>query len=149
MNVLLVCSSGGHLAQLARLRPWWQQHERRWVTFPTADSKSVLADEQVSWAAYPTTRNLPNMMRNLWLAINILRNKHPDLVVTTGAAVAFPFFLAARWAGIPTVYIEVYDRIDSATLTGRLCYPLTDLFLLQWDEQKRFYPAGRVIGRLL
>ena len=35
------------------------------------------------------------------------------------------------------------------TLTGRLCYPLADLFLLQWPEQVRFYPRGQVIGCLL
>jgi len=30
-----------------------------------------------------------------------------------------------------------------------LCYPLSDLFLLQWEEQKRFYRRGRFIGPLL
>ena len=25
MKVVLVCSSGGHLAQLYRLRPWWRR----------------------------------------------------------------------------------------------------------------------------
>jgi hypothetical protein len=47
------------------------------------------------------------------------------------------------------VYVEVYDRIDVPTLTGRLCYPLASRFLLQWEAQKRFYPRGEVIGRLL
>jgi hypothetical protein len=50
---------------------------------------------------------------------------------------------------ISTVYIEVYDRIDVPTLTGRLCERLSTLFLLQWPEQKRFYPRGQVIGPLL
>jgi hypothetical protein len=47
------------------------------------------------------------------------------------------------------VYVEVYDRIDSPTMTGRLCYPFSDLFLLQWEEQRRNYPKGQVIGSLL
>ena len=62
---------------------------------------------------------------------------------------AFPFFVAAKLHRVRTVYIEVYDRVDSATLTGRLCYPLSDLFLLQWEGQQRFYRKGKVIGRLL
>ncbi len=45
--------------------------------------------------------------------------------------------------------MEVYDRIDSKTLTGRLCYPLSDLFLLQWEEQRQLYAKGQVIGTLL
>jgi UDP-N-acetylglucosamine:LPS N-acetylglucosamine transferase len=72
----------------------------------------------------------------------------PDVVVSDGAAVAFPFFLVARLMRIPTVYLEVYDRIDSPTLTGRLCRPLSSLFLVQWEEQRRFYPGARVIGGL-
>jgi beta-1,4-N-acetylglucosaminyltransferase len=63
--------------------------------------------------------------------------------------VGFPFFVVARALGIKTVYLEVYDRIDVPTLTGRLCYPLSDLFLLQWEQQKRHYPRGIVIGRLV
>jgi UDP-N-acetylglucosamine:LPS N-acetylglucosamine transferase len=149
MKVMLVCSSGGHLAQLHRLKPWWQKHERRWVTFRKPDSLSFLQGERVAWAHHPTTRNLPNMMRNLGLAWRLLRRYRPHVLVSNGAGVAFPFFLVARLLRIDTVYMEVYDRIDSPTLTGRLCYPLSDLFLLQWDEQRRFYPRGSVIGRLL
>jgi len=70
------------------------------------------------------------------------------VVVSDGAAVAFPFFLVARLLRIPTVYLEVYDRIDSPTLTGRLCRPFASLFLVQWEEQCRFYPGARVIGGL-
>jgi beta-1,4-N-acetylglucosaminyltransferase len=109
MRVLIVCSSGGHLVQLHNLKPWWQRHDRKWVTFEKLDSKSLLS----------------------------------------GAGVAFPFFLVARLLGQRTVYVEVYDRIDSATMTGRLCYPLSDLFLLQWEEQRHIYPKGIVIGSLL
>lgn len=149
MKVLFVCSSGGHLAQLYRLRPWWQRHDRVWVTFPGAQAESLLRGERVMPAHYPTTRNIPNALRNLRLAVRVLRSERPDLVVSDGAGVAFPFFVIARAFGVRTVYLEVYDRISRSTLTGRLCYPFTDLFLLQWQEQKANYPRGEVIGCLL
>ncbi len=148
MKVALVCSSGGHLTQLHQLKPWWQKHERFWVTFKLPDSESLLADEDVTWAHYPTTRNVRNTIRNLWLAMRVLPRRRPDIVVSDGAGVAFPFFLVARLLRIKTVYVEVYDRIDSPTLTGRMCRPLTSLFLVQWEEQKRFYPRAELIGRL-
>ena len=135
--------------QLHQLRPWWEKHERVWVTFDTTDASSLLADEATTWAYHPTTRNVPNLLRNLRLAWRLLRRERPDVVVSCGAAVAFPFFLAARVLGIRTVYVEVYDRIELPTMTGRLCYPITSLFLLQWREQQRFYPRGRLIGGLL
>jgi UDP-N-acetylglucosamine:LPS N-acetylglucosamine transferase len=148
-RAMLVCSSGGHLLQLHRLKPWWERLERTWVTFDKPDSRSLLAGEDVRWAYHPTTRNAANLVRNLGLAWRLLRRHRPDVVVSTGAGVAFPFFVVARALGIKTVYLEVYDRIDLPSLTGRLCYPLSHLFVLQWDEQKRFYPRGHLIGRLL
>ena len=119
------------------------------MTFEKLDSTSLLAGEQVAWAHHPTTRNLANLVRNARLAWRLLRSYRPDGVVSSGAGVAFPFFLLARLLGKRTVYVEVYDRLDSSTMTGRLCYPLSDLFLLQWDEQRRNYPKGTVIGSLL
>jgi beta-1,4-N-acetylglucosaminyltransferase len=149
MRVLLVSSSGGHLIQLHNLKPWWERHDHLWVTFEKLDSTSLLAGERVAWAHHPTTRNLRNLVRNLLLAWRLLRSYRPDVVVSSGAGVAVPFFLLARLLGRKTVYVEVYDRVDSATMTGRLCYPLSSLFLLQWEEQRRSYPKGVVIGSLL
>jgi UDP-N-acetylglucosamine:LPS N-acetylglucosamine transferase len=149
LRLLLVSSSGGHLSQLHALEPWWGQHERLWVTFPKDDARTLLDGERVIAAHHPTTRNIPNAFRNFRLARDVFDDYRPDVVVSTGAGVAVPFFLAARHFGARTVYVEVYDRIDSPTMTGRMCYPLADLFLLQWAEQQRFYPRGKVIGPLL
>ena len=149
MKVMLVCSSGGHLAQLYRLRPWWQGHERIWVTFSGAQVESLLRDEAVVLAYAPTTRNIPNALRNLRLAVRLIHAERPDVIVSDGAGVAFPFFLVGRARRIHTVYLEVYDRISRPTMTGRLCYPLAELFLLQWHEQAIRYPRGQVIGCLL
>lgn len=146
---MLVCSSGGHLAQLYQLQPWWEQRERLWVTFEKTDAVSLLVSEDVEWAYHPTTRNLLKLVQNCRLSWQVLRRERPDLVVSNGAGVAFSFFVVARLLRITTVYLEVYDRISSPTLTGRLCYPLSNLFLLQWDEQQRFYPRGLVIGRVI
>jgi UDP-N-acetylglucosamine:LPS N-acetylglucosamine transferase len=146
---LLVCSSGGHLAQLYNLKPWWQRLDRVWVTFDTSDAVSLLSDERVISAFYPTTRNIVNLIKNLGLAWRTMGRVRPGLVVSTGAGVAVPFFLVAKLRGARTAYIEVFDRIDSATLTGRLCYPISDVFALQWPEQREIYRKGVVIGPLL
>lgn len=146
MKLLLVCSSGGHLAQLMCLRPWWSEHERHWVTFDTEDAISKLAGEDVTWAHHPTTRNVKNLARNTALAWSTLSRVRPDVVVTTGAGVAVPFIWLHRQFGATSVYLEVFDRIDTSTLTGRLCRPATDLFLVQWPEQQRLYRSSVLLG---
>ena len=149
MKALLVCSPGGHLAQLYRLRPWWAGHERTWVTLADPQTESLLAGERVILAFGPTTRNIPNALRNLRLARRVIHAEQPDVIISDGAGLAFPFFVMARLLGVRTVYLEAYDRISRPTLTGRLCYPIAGLFLLQWPEQAVNYPRGVVIGCLL
>lgn len=148
-RILLVCSSGGHLAQLYALKPWWSRYARLWITFRLPDAISLLGDESVEWAHHPTTRNITNLVKNLRLAWQVVRRERPPLILTTGAGVALPFFLVGKLFGANTAYMEVYDRIDTATLAGRLCYRLTDRFLLQWEEQRSSYPKGVVVGPVL
>jgi Oligosaccharide biosynthesis protein Alg14 like len=149
LNLLLVGSSGGHLAQLTALGPWSRDHHRHWVCFDTPDAVSILRGERVTWAHHPTTRHLPNLLRNLRLAWRVLRTERPDVVLSTGAGVALPFFVLARLSGVPTVYLEVYDRVDSPTLTGRLCRPFATRMLVQWSEQRDLYRDAEVVGCVL
>lgn len=148
-RVLLVGSSGGHLAQLLTLKPWWEGRDRAWVTFRSPHALSLLEGEQVDFAFHPTTRNVPNLIRNFAVAARVLLRRRPDLVVSTGAAVAIPFFVIAKVLGIKTVYIEVYDRIDSRTVSGRICRPLSSAFMVQWEAQQKMYRDSIVIGCLL
>ncbi len=147
--LLFVASSGGHLAQLIALEPWYRDRARHWVSFDTPDAVSLLRGESVTWAHHPTTRNVPNLLRNLVLAARIVRRRNAGALLTTGAGVAVPFVLMAWLLRIPTVYIEVIDRIDTPTLTARLCRPLLSAMLVQWEEQRRFYPGSTVVGKLI
>ena len=148
-HVLLVASTGGHLAQLVALRPWWQRHRRTWVTFDKADARSTLNGERIVNAYQPTTRNLRNLVRNTLLAVRVMPQERPDVVISTGAGVALPFFVMARLMRIPTVYLEVFDRVESRTLTGRLCRPLATAFCVQWPEQQTLYAGSERVGLLL
>ncbi|TCP56491.1 oligosaccharide biosynthesis protein Alg14 [Tamaricihabitans halophyticus] len=143
---MLIASTGGHLAQLLNLRECWSGYQRHWVTFDKSDALTALRDETVTWAYHPTTRNARNAIRNFVLSIRTLVHTKPDVIVSTGAGVALPFFLVARFLRIRTIYLEAFERIEAPSLTGLLCYPLTDRFCVQWAEQQRIYPEGVHVG---
>lgn len=143
---MLIASTGGHLSQLVNLADCWRDYDRHWVTFRKPDAESSLDGEMVTWAHHPVTRNIPNAVRNFFLAVRVLRRERPDVIVSTGAGVALPFFLVARLLRIRTVYLEAFERLDSKSLTGALCYPLTDYFCLQWEDQRAMYPDGIHVG---
>lgn len=148
MKILFVGSSGGHLAQMLPLARVLGG-DQRWVMMRTPDAESKLAGEHVTWGFMPTTRNIPNLFRNRLLAGKVLKEFRPDLVVSTGAALAAPFFALARRHGARTLYVEVIDRISTRTVTGRLVYPFTDAFCVQWPDQVRLYPDAKVLGPVI
>ena len=118
-----MCSSGGHLSYLTRLRPWWEQRERLWVTFDKPDARGALKNERVIWGHHPVTRNVPNLLRNLALAVKTIRTERPDVVFSDGAGIGLPFIWVGRAFGCRTVYMELLDRIETATMNARLCPP--------------------------
>lgn len=148
MKVALVGSSGGHLTHLYMLKPFWNDKERFWVTFDKEDARSLLKDEKVYPCYFPTNRNIFNLIRNTFVAIKVLRKEKPDLIVSSGAAVAVPFFYVGKLMGAKLIYLEVYDRIDKPTLTGRFVYPIADKFIVQWDEQKKVYKKAINLGSI-
>lgn len=148
MKICLVGSSGGHLAHLNMLKPLWSEEERFWVTFDKEDARSILKDEKMYPCYFPTNRNIKNLIRNTFLAIKILKKEKPDVIISSGAAVAVPFFFIGKLFGAKTVYIEVFDRIDKPTVTGKLVYPITDKFIVQWEEMKKVYPKAINLGSI-
>ncbi len=148
MKICLVGSSGGHLTHLYMLKPFWQGHDRVWVTFDKADAQSLLQDEKMYPCYFPANRNIKNLLRNTVVAWKVLRKEKPDLIISTGAAVAVPFFYLGKLFGAKTAYVEVFDRIDKPTLTGRLVHPITDLFVVQWEEMLDVYSGSVNLGSI-
>ena len=148
LKVCLVGSSGGHLTHLYVLKPFWENKDRFWVTFDKQDAKSILKDERMYPCYYPTNRNIKNLIRNIGVAWKVLRKEKPDVIISSGAAVAVPFFYLGKLFGKKLIYIEVFDRIDKPTMTGKMVYPIVDKFIVQWEEQKEVYKKAINLGSI-
>jgi UDP-N-acetylglucosamine:LPS N-acetylglucosamine transferase len=148
VDVLLVCSTGGHLLQLVALREAWEGRTRAWVTFDKSDARSLLRDEPVAYAHGPTNRNIPNLLRNVRLARRLVRELRPKVVVTTGAGVAVPFAWIARLRGAKVVYVESFTRIDEPSLSCRLIAPVAARIYAQWPELAESYDRARYRGNV-
>jgi UDP-N-acetylglucosamine transferase subunit ALG13 len=130
MTTLLVASTGGHLAELHDLVPRLGVRQRRWVTFDSPQSRSLLDGEDVVHIPPATSRDLRGAVRNMLLARTMFRTHRYDRVISTGASVAMSFFVPATAAGVECTYIESATRTDGPSLTGRLAarLPRTRLY---------------------
>ena len=148
-SALLVCSPGGHLLEMLSLRPAWEGLDARWVTLPADDARHLLAGEDVEYGSGPTNRSARNLVRNLALAWRLVRARRPDVILSTGAALAVPFFLVGRLHGCRLVYVESLTRIRTLSLSGRIVYPLAGAFFVQWPEAAAGRRRATYAGKLL
>lgn len=148
MKVCLVGSSGGHLTHLYMLKPFLENKDRFWVTFDKEDARSLLKGEKVYSCYYPTNRNVKNLLKIQRSHGRFSRKERPDLIISSGAAVAVPFFYLGKLLGAKLIYIEVFDRIDKPTMTGKMVYPVTDQFVVEWEEMKKVYPKAINLGSI-
>lgn len=149
IKIGIITSRGGHLFQMYQLKPWWNKHNRFWVTFPGDDVSSMLHGETRYFGHSPESRNIVNAIRNFLLAIRILRYEKPSLLISCGAGIAPPFFYAGKLLGITLIFIEPYDFVAYPSMSGRLVYPIVDELLVQHKEQLSFYKKAKFYGALL
>ena len=153
MGVLLIASTGGHLAQLHRLarRIPEANHSRTWVTFDTPQSRSLLAGEHVEFVRYTGPRDWRSIARNSDTALRLLSSGQFHQVVSTGAGIALSFLPTARALGVPCTYIESAARSDGPSMTGRLLQKVPGVDLAtqyrRWSDD-RWRHAGSVFDEL-
>lgn len=76
----------------------------------------------------------------------IFLKEKPDVVISTGALSTVPMCLLAKFFRKKVIFIESFSKINSPTITGKLMYRYADLFLVQWEEMKKFYPNATYGG---
>ena len=148
-DVLLVCSSGGHLVQMLALREAWGDFSRVWVTADTSDARSLMAGERMVAAHGPAHRSLRKLLLNLVLAWQLITVVRPKIVLSTGAAIAVPFVWVARLRGIEVIHIESLTRIHKPSLSGRLIAPAASRIYVQWPELGKAMSRSRYVGSVV
>ena len=151
-NVLFIASTGGHLKELLQLESIFEKYDYNLVTEKTK-SNLYLKDKyknRVHFLIYGTKDHiitypfklLANCFKSLWLFFKL----HPDYVVTTGVHTAGPMCCIAKLFGAKIIYIETFANICTKTVTGKLLYPISDLFIVQWESMLKLYPDATYGG---
>lgn len=149
MKVMMVCSAGGHLAELERLRSAFDGYRLSLVTYysprgpdPMPGVRTYLI-ENIGTSPLKLLKALPTIIRSL-------ARERPDAIVSTGSEIAIPFFYLAKVLRIHSIYIESWCRVRTPSGTGRLVYPIVDRFFVQWPELlQRYGPRAELRGRVL
>ena len=86
------------------------------------------------------------LAKNFFQSMKIFLREKPDIVISTGADTAIPFCMIAKLFGKKIVFIESFCRIKEPSVSGRIMYKISDLFLVQWKENLKFFPKAKFAG---
>ena len=137
-RLCFVSSSGGHWEQLQKLKPLADKYEGFFVTEKT-QFETPLGKYFMKQTDLKDKLMAPKMLWNTIYTLCIWIKERPDFVITTGTMVAYPFYLLAVLFHKKFVFIETFGRANMATVAGKKMEKHTDLFIVQWETQKKFY----------
>lgn len=137
-KICFVSSSGGHWEQLKKLQPLADKYEGFYVT-----EKTRFDAAPARYLMYQTDLKdklmIPKMIANSLKTLKIWFKERPDIIITTGTLVAYPFYLLSLLFRKKFVFIETFGRANMPTVAGRLMEKHSDLFIVQWETQKKHY----------
>lgn len=145
-KVLFISSVGGHLTQLLQLKELFDEYDYKIVTEKTKITEKMKSEHNMSYLLYGA-RNYPvkyifkfiaNCLKSLFLFLQF----RPDCIITTGAHTAVPMCYIGKLFGKKIIFIESFAKTSSPNLSGKLVYPIADLFIVQWESMLKYYPKA-------
>ena len=136
-RLCLVSSSGGHWEQLQKLQPLIDKYEGFMVTEKTqfkANAKYLMLQTDLKDKLMPL-----KMLWNALYTLIIWIKERPDFIITTGTMVACPFYLLSIIFRKKFICIETFGRANMPTVAGKKMEKHSDLFIVQWETQKKHY----------
>lgn len=147
-KVLFISSTGGHLNELLQLSPLFEKYNYHIITEKDKsnnDLKNKFGDK-ISFLPYGTrAKLLQYIFIYFYLCLKTIYfyfKLRPNVIVTTGTHTAGPMCYLGKIFGSKIIYIETYANKNKKTATGRLVYPIADLFIVQWKEMLKLYPKA-------
>lgn len=146
-KVLFVSSTGGHLNELLQLKKVMGNYDSYIITEKTKSTVGLSDDfgSKVSFFKYGSRAHLSyiyifpfNCIKGLIWFLKV----RPDVVVTTGAHTGAIMCYIAKLFRKKVIYIETFANLYSKTVSGKLVYPIADVFIVQWESMLSIYPKA-------
>jgi UDP-N-acetylglucosamine:LPS N-acetylglucosamine transferase len=146
-KICLVSSIGGHLHELTKATHGIEG-EIYWVTSQNLTTKELLKGTKHYFIIDPFKTKWKyaiNAVQSLW---HLLKER-PDVIISAGAGMAIPtLYFGKKFFGCKIIYIESAASVKEMSESGRFIYKHADLFLIQWEEMRKYYPTAIYTGLL-
>lgn len=177
VSVVVVAGSGGHTTEVLRLMEclsaaYTPRHyviadsdrmsEEKICTFERSRQHSD-SESQFTICWIPRSREVHqswnssviSTLNALLYSLPLMFRLRPDMVLCNGPGTCIPLCVAGLLLGILgmkkvlIVYVESICRVQTLSLTGKILYPISDYFFVQWPCLRDKYPKSIFLGRIV
>lgn len=149
-KICFIASSGGHVQEISWLFGLCDEYDSFLMTEHSDFQKRYHVERTYYF------NKIDRMEKHFFLhflqlivgSVKIMRKEKPDIIISTGALVSVPMLYIGKLLGKKIIFMESMARVEGKSLTGRLVYPIADLFLVQWESMLPFYPKAIYASRL-
>ena len=143
----LICSPGGHWVEVLQLKEAFEDYSVFVLTY----REKATADQKGAYYISNFAKNPFTLIAGIFKILSIFLKERPSVLFSTGAEIAIPSFYIGKFLfRTRLIYLECSAQVYRPSLTGRWVYPLTDLFLVQWESLlSRYGPKAKYVGGLI
>lgn len=151
-KVMFISSTGGHLSELLQLKSMFSKYDYHIITEKTKSNVKLKNKykKKINYLIYGS-RQQPflypfRLLLNCFISLFLYFKIRPDYIISTGTHTAGPMCCIGKIFGSKIIFIESFANITTKTATGKLIYPMSDLFIIQWEEMRDLYPKAKFGG---
>jgi len=155
MKVGIISSEGGHLIEALNLIDAFKGQDIFLVTYRVFHVKNF-SDSKIKRTYYlgMGATNLAlffNMILNSIKLIYIFLKERPSILYSTGSEIAIPaFYLGKFLFRTKLVFVETITKVKEPSKTGRIVYPITDMFIVPWKDLLNVYgKKAQYLGKVI
>jgi beta-1,4-N-acetylglucosaminyltransferase len=146
-KVGFICSPGGHFVEVLQLLEAFEGYPAFYLTYP----EKATGNRKHFYYISNFAKNPFSLAIGVFKILFIFLKERPSVLFSTGAEIAIPSFYIGKFLfRTKLIYLECSAQVYTPSLTGRCVYPITDLFLVQWEPLLDAYgPRATYVGGLL
>lgn len=147
-KVLFISSTGGHFSEMSQLFSLLDNYDYYIITEKTKSSVRLKEkyNKKIGFLMYGSKDHLVlyifkfiiNCFKSIYYYIKI----RPRYIITTGTHTAVPICYFGKLFKTKIIFIETFANRETKTLSGKLIYPIANLFIVQWKEMLKLYPKA-------
>ena len=143
----LICSPGGHLVEVLQLVEAFEAYSFFFLTY----GEKATLNRKNTYYLSNFAKNPFSLFAGILKILYVFLKERPRVLFSTGAEIAIPSFYIGKFLfRTKLIYLECSAQVYSPSLTGRWVYPITDLFLVQWEYLLNQYgPKAKHVGGLI